>query len=610
MRKIFFLLTLFLVCFSSIQAQDISFKASAPGSVVVGQQFRLTYTVNSESKDIRIPELPDFDILMGPSVSTSQSMMISGGQSSSTITNTYTYILMAKAEGSFTIPSASVKVKNSEYKSNSLTVKVLPQDKSATAASNQPQGDDGVSSAKGSVGADEIFVRMHVAKNSVYENEGFLVTFKLYSLYDVAGFESLKYPEFDGFLSQEIELPNERQMSLENYNGRNYRTIVLKQVVLYPQQSGKITIGAGKYDVVVRVRSQQRMRSIFDDFFESYSNVKRSLSTAAANVDVKPLPSAGKPASFSGAVGDFKMNSSISNNDMKSNESVTVKVNISGNGNIKLIKNPEIIFPNDFEIYDPKVDLNIKTTANGVSGSKNIEYLAIPRYPGDFTIPGAEFSYFDPKTGTYKTLSTETFKLHVEKGAEGSGGQQFFPSSSNKEDVKFLGKDILYIKTKDISFSKKGNYFYGNTMYILCYLIPAILFIAFFIVYRKQAKENANIALVRTKKANKVAAKRLKLANKFLKENKKEAFYEEVLRALWGYLSDKLSIPQAELTKDNVESELTKYGVSEELIKEFMEILNTCEFARYAPVQDSHEMDKLYDNTIQAIDKMENTIKK
>ena len=597
---------------------QVTFKASAPNAVVVGQQFRLSYTVNDEGKDIRIGELSDFDILYGPSVSRSMSQSFINGQTSSEVSNTFTYTLMAKKEGTFEIPAASIKVGNSEYKSNKLSIKVLPPDKAGSANSGSSQGQSnqsqqsGASQGSGNISADEVFVRMHVSKNSIYENEGFLVSFKIYSLYDIQGFESVKFPEFEGFVAQEIDLPEERQLNLENYNGRNYRTYMLKQTVLYPQRSGTLTIPSGKVDVVLRVRTQQRVRSIFDDFFDTYSNVKKTLTINSGTVNVKPLPS-GKPASFSGAVGDFKMNASINTETLKTNEAVTIKIDISGNGNIKLIKNPEVVFPNDFEIYDPKVNLNIKTTTSGVSGSKTIEYLAIPRYAGDFTIPAASFSYFDPKSGSYKTLSSPEYKLHVEKGAGGnaSGADgQVYNNFSNKEDLKFLGKDIRYIKTKGFSFSKKNDIFFGKISYTLWYLIPAILFIVYFIINRKQAKENSNIALVRTKKANKVASKRLKLAGKLLRENKKEEFYDEVLKAVWGYLSDKLNIPVSELTKDNVESELTKYGVSESLIKEFMDILNTCEFARYAPSQESQAMDKLYDSTVSAINKMESTIKK
>ena len=604
MRKLIFLFILFIGACLNAAAQNVSFVASADKAVVSGQQFRLTYTLTTggdKGKDIRVPDVENIELLFGPTLSQQgTSTNIVNGSVSTSFNAIYTCVLTAKKEGTFTIPPASIKVGNSEYKSNSLEIKVLPPDQEAAAASqNQSssrQGQSGISS-------EDVFIRAEVSKRSVYENEGFLITYKLYSLLDVTGFESVKFPEFEGFVSQEIELPENRQLSLENYNGRNYRTFTLKQTILFPQRAGTITIGAGKFEPVARVRSQQRMRSIFDDWLDSYQNVKASLTTSPINIEVKPLP-AGKPASFNGAVGSYKMTSSISANRLKTNDAVTVNVVISGNGNLKLLKNPEIRFPNDFETYDPIVKTDLKVSANGVSGTRTIEYNAIPRYAGDFTIPPANFSFFDPKTGTYKTLSTDEYTLHVEPGEGGSGNAPIV-NASNKEDIRFLGKDIRFIKTSGYDFHK-GGFFYGTWKYLIFYLAPFLLFIVFFIIYRKQAAENANIALVRTKKANKVASRRLKTAAKYLKENKKEEFYDEILKAVWGYLSDKLNIPVSSLTKDNVEMNLSHYGTSEELIKEFMDVLNTAEFARFAPAQGSDAMDDLYNSSVRTIDRCEN----
>jgi hypothetical protein len=603
MRKLVFLFFLLLTIALNIKGDEIVFKASAPNAVVVGQQFQLSFVVNAEGKDLRVQEMPDFDVLFGPSQSKAYSSTWVNGQSKSETTVTFTYVLLAKNEGTFNIPPATIKVNNANFTSNALIVKVLPQDQAnAAAQSNASTPASGVSDK-------DLFVSMQVSKRSVYEQEGFLVTFKLYSKNTQVNLSGVKFPEFEGFLAQEIELPAEKQWSMENYNGSNYYIATLKQTVLYPQRSGRITIETGKLDVKVRVRTQQRARSFFDDFFDTYQDVNKTLTTAPVTIDVKPLPS-GKPASFANAVGDYKMSAGINANQVKANEAVVVKLSISGTGNIRLVKNPEVTFPNDFDIYDPKVENNIRTTAAGVSGTKTIEYMAIPRYAGDFEIPAVQFSYFDTKTGTYKTLSSETFRLHVEKGEGGEGNAPVVSNFGNRENVRYLGQDIRYLKVKNINFQSNADLFFGSFMYYMCYLVPALLFIVFFIIYRKQVKENANIALVRTKKANKMAVRRLKNAGKLLKENKEEEFYDEVLRALWGYLSDKLNILQSNLTRDNVEAELTRYGVSESLISEFIEILNSCEFARYAPSQASDAMDKLYESTIDAIGKMENTIKR
>ncbi len=604
MRKLVFYFVLLLSVGWMQAANDITFKASAPSTVAMGEQFRLTYTVNAEAKDLRVQSMPDFDVLMGPSQSVSHSSSWVNGESTSETTVSFTYILMPKKEGTFQIAPATVKVNGANYTSNELTIRVLPEDK--TAKSNTSDGEDNATS----IGKDDFFIRMIVSDRDVYEQEGLLVTFKLYAARP-CNLSRAKFPDFAGFLAQEVDLPEQKQWEKDNYNGRNYFTVTLKQTVLYPQRSGEIKIDGGEVDAVIPVATQRKIRSIFDDFFDAYQEVNKKLTTSPVTINVKPLPS-GKPASFSGAVGTFSMSSNISTNNLKTNEAVTVKVTISGSGNLKLVKNPEVQFPNDFEIYDPKVDISSKTTTSGVSGTKTIEYMAIPRYAGDFEIPAIEFSYFDVKTNSYRTIKSEPYQLHVEKGEGNEGDAPVVANfSTNKENVKFLGKDIRYLKTDGFHFSPKGkDLFVGSLSYILWYLVPLLLFIIFSVLYRKQIKENADVARVRTKKANKIAVKRLKNAGKLMKENKKEEFYDEVLRALWGYLSDKLNIPQAELTKDNVEAELTKYGVDEILMKEFMDILNTCEFARYAPSQASDAMDKLYTLTVDAIGKMENTIKK
>lgn len=608
MRRLVFLFVLFSIGYMA-KAQDVTFKASSPEAVVIGERFNLTYKINAEGKDFRAPEFPGFDVLMGPTPAFSYTQSNNGSTTVSETSLTYTYVLLPKQEGTFNIAPATIKAKNANYTSNALVIKVLPKDKASDASGAAAQSEGGgASSSTSAINKESLFVKMIVSERNVYEQEGFLVTFKIYSLFD-CGLESVKFPEFEGFHAQEIDLPN-KQWTLENYNGRNYRTAVLKQTVLYPQRSGKITIDSGRFGIMVRVQSQKKVKSIFDDFFDSYQDVQKDVETAPVTIDVKSLPS-GKPASFSGAVGNFTMTSSISSDHVKTNEAVTIQVKIAGNGNVKLIKNPTVEFPNDFEAYDPKVENDMKTTVSGVIGDRVIEYMAIPRYAGDFTIPPVEFSYFDVKSGTYKTLSSSPYMLHVEKGSETESTPGTVISNfSNKESVKYLGQDIRYLKMNGFHFAPKNELFFGSFLYVMCYVIPLILFIIFFIVYRKQVKENSDIALVRTKKANKIAIRRLKIAGKLLKDNKKEEFYDEVLRTLWGYLSDKLNISQASLTKDNVETELIKYGVDESLIKEFMDILNTCEFARYAPSQTSQAMDKLYELTIDAMGKMENTIKR
>ncbi|PNE28249.1 BatD protein [Tannerella sp. oral taxon 808] len=593
-----------------MKADGVTFRASAPSAVVMGQQFQLTYTVNTEgATSLRTPDLSAFEVLMGPSSSVSRSMQIINGQTSSSYSQTFTYVLMPKKEGTFNIGPGSIKIKNANYSSNSLVVKVLPPDKAGSASgggrSNGGSGSGGASQGSTSVGTNELFVRMNVSNRSIYEQEGFLVTFKIYSLYDV-DLDDIKFPEFEGFLAQDIDL--NPQWTLENYNGRNYRTAVFKQTILYPQRSGKITIGAGRFNAIAHVRVK-RSGSLFDELMGGgYQDIRKVLTTAPVTVDVKPLPS-GKPESFNGAVGGYTMKATINSNQAKTNEAVTITVTLTGNGNIKLAKNPTVTFPNDFEVYDPKVETNIRTTTSGSSGTKTIEYIAVPRYAGDFEIPAIRFSYFDPRSGSYKTLTSEPFKLHVEKGPEGAAS----PAVSNygsQESVKYLSKDIRYIKTSHPHFvNARGEIFFGSFTYVLAYVLIALLFAVFFVIYRKQMKENADLAFVRTKRANKVALRRLKTAEKLMKAGSREAFYDEISRTLWGYLSDKLNIPQADLTRENVGNELASFGADETLAKDLMQILDTCEFARYAPSQASDALDTLYRQTADAIGRMENIIK-
>jgi len=610
-QKIYLLL--FALLFAGVaNANEVSFQAVAPNAVVQGERFQLKYVLSDEGSDLRIPSMPDFDVLMGPSTSSSMSMQMINGKTTRTYTITYTYVLLPQKEGTFNIAPATVKVKGATYSSNSLSIKVLPPDQ--TRSSTQQQGGGTSSSSQqaqtstSAAGIDDgLFVRLYLSKSSAYEHEGILATVKLYTLYDM-GLDNVKLPEFEGFMVQEVELPQEKQWSMEHHNGRNFRSVVLKQVVLFPQRSGKITIGSGKFDAVVRVRNQQSSRSIFDDFFNTYQDVKKTIYSPPVSVDVKPLPF-GKPASFSNSAGSYTMTSSISANKVKANEAVTIRVKIAGEGNIKLIKTPTIGFPNGFEAYDPKINTDVRVSASGVRGSKSFEFYAIPRYEGQFEIPAVEFSYFDLKSNSYKTLSGEPFHLTVEKGEGGSGSSTVINNFSNKEQVRLLGEDIRFLKTNTFSYHKPGRYLFASLAYWLWYIIPALLSAGFFVIFRKKMKENANIALQRTKKANKVATKRLKRAAVLLRDNKKEGFYEELHKALWGYISDKLNIPFADLTKESISIELSNYGVGDGLITEFVDILNICEYARFAPVGGEEGMSGLFERTSKAIGLMENTIK-
>ncbi len=611
MRKTFFLwIILLTVCFHAYADGKVSFTASAPDAVAVGDQFRLSYTVTTQNvRDFRAPSIKGFDVLMGPSRSQQSSVQIINGTTTSSSSITFTYILMASSEGSFTIPGATVSANGSQLVSNSVHIKVLPADHQSSGSaggSRRSSGSASRASSGTSVSSQDLFITATATKTTVYEQEAFLLTYKIYTLVDLRGFDNVKLPDFKGFHSQETELPNNRKWSLEHYKGRNYQTTIFRQFVLFPQQSGKLTIDAARFDASIAKATQSA--DPFDAFFNgggNYVEVKKTLMTPKVTIDVKPLPA--KPADFSGGVGEFNMTSTINSKSVRTNDAVTIKVIISGTGNLKLMSNPEIKFPDNFETYDPKVDNKFRLTNSGLSGSKVIEYLVIPRDPGNYKIPAAKLTYFDSKSHSYKTLNTEEYDLHVEKGA--GNAAQAIANFTDKEDLKVLNEDIRYIKQNDVKMQPKGDFFFNSLIYWCLYIIPAIAFIIFFIMYRNQILANANIAKMRTKKANKIAVKRMKLAGKLLAANKKDEFYDEVLKALWGYISDKLSIPVSRLSKDNIEDELQKYGVEDSLIKDFISALKDCEFARFAPGDDNQAMDHIYSMSLEVISKMENSIR-
>jgi tetratricopeptide (TPR) repeat protein len=604
-RFLFFLIGLFSISIYVTEAQVV-FKASAPATVVEGDQFRLSYILNEDGKDLRLPDISDFDILFGPSTSTSFSQRTINGKTTSERAVTYTYILVPKKTGIFTIEPASINVKGSNYQSNSLSIEVLPPDKNSNqgGTSGSENSESSSSASTSTVSESDAFIRAIVSNNSPFEQQGFTVTFRLYTTLNVVNFGRIQFPEFEGFMVEEIEVPSNQQLKMERYYGRNYYTADLRKTLLFPQRSGQITIPYGSIEMVFSVPSGKSVSTFFGSQ-ELMADVRKNIVTNPLNINVKPLPG-DKPSNYSNAVGTFTFNPSISSTEIKANEAITLRLEISGTGNMKLLRNPELQFPNNFEVYDPVVTNSLNVTSNGLTGIRVIEYMAIPRYEGSYTIPSVDFGYFDLNTNSYKTLSTPEYELQIAKGDTGSASANNFV---NQQDVK-VEQDIRFLKTGEPSFVSLSNFFVGSLYYWLWYIVLSLLLIVYFIVNRKKAKENANVALMRNKKATKIAIKRLKLAEKYLRDHNKESFYDEVLRAIWGYFSDKLAIPVAQLSKDTIETELLKNGISGDLANKFMNILHTCEFARYAQVESDAEMDRIYHDTLDAIGQMENRLKK
>ncbi|MBQ0154204.1 MAG: protein BatD [Bacteroidales bacterium] len=598
-------LSLSLLLLLPLMADEVEFRAQAPGKVVAGKPFQLTYTINQRARDLQAPEFTGFEYLAGPYTSQSSSTSFVNGHRTSTFTLTYTYTLLGNTPGDFTINPATITSDGQQYTSNGVRITVLPPDEQPTSSSTSKSISERPEAS--STSSSDIFVRTIVNKTNVYEQEALQISYRLY----VAGVDfaqmgnTLKLPEMTGFLKQEMELGN-RQFELEHYNGRNYQAVTLFSYLLYPQHSGDIEIDAAQFEAILRVQTHQQVRSIFDDFFGTYENVSRALTAPAVTIHVKPLPS-GKPAGFSGAVGQFTITPSISTTDIQANEAVTLSLNIRGTGNMKLIKTPAVDWPEGFEPYDPKVTNNFKPSNSGFTGNKSIEYLAIPRAAGDYTIPELSFSYFDIQEGKYKTLSTPAYTLHVRRapGQTTDGEQVQTYTNVNKEDIKQLGSDIRYINTAEqpLIYTPEREPLSISTILLIDMLI-FLLSMLVLLIGRKLIKDNADQMGRRYKRANKVAQKRLKTAQLLLNGDN-QAFYAEIEKAAFSYLSDRLRIPTADMTKDNIADLLRQKAVPESLIKQVNEVLSTAEFARYAPTTGA-EKQALYDATTQIINQLEN----
>lgn len=621
MKKFIIIIFVTLLSFTNGMAEDVLFEAKAPKQVISGRPFQLAYTVNAKGRNFEAPQFVDFEHMAGPYTSSSSSTTFVNGKRTSSFQMTYTYTLKANKEGTFTIGPASIIVSGEEYISNGVRITVLPPDQEESTHTQQSQQTSSQQSRQqnkqvNNTAEQDIFIRTIVSKTRVHEQEALLLTYRLYfHNVDVAQFtNNTKLPDFTGFLKQDIE-QQDIQSELEHYNGRNYQTANLYTTLLYPQHAGDIQIAPATFEAVLRVATREPIRSIFDGFFDSYQNVVKEIKSPGVTIHVESLPN-NKPASYSGGVGQFSLNSSISTQQLNINEAVTIHLDIKGNGNMKLLKTPSIDWPDGFEAYDPKVTNQYKPTSSGVIGTKSVEYLAIPRASGTYTIPPIKFAYFDIKENAYKVLTTPEYTLQVNKNAQDTESDPMVVSNYTtvaKEDIKQLGNDIRYIYTNNLEHSngktkaKEHTWInYGDITFWLCYLIPLIIAIILFIIFHKQIKENADLSRVRYKHANKVAQKRLKKAKELMNHNNQSAFYEEIERAAWSYLSDRLTIPTADLTKDNIADILKQKNVPQDLITRVRNLLSEAEFARYTPAAIQHTMKDLYQETTELINQLEN----
>ena len=605
-RKIKILLILLLVGYGA-SADNIRFTMEAPEAVAVGDQFRLSFTLNESGSDLQLPDLSNFDLLMGPSTSQSSSFQMINGKTTQSTSFSYIFVLRAKKEGKFTIRPASIKVDGKTYESNSLDIQVVkgqPQQQQSSAAQQGSQAQE--ATPTGNISKENLFVRLSLDKSSVSKGEQIRATVKLYISQNVPlnGFDEVKLPSYEGFWTKEIDVPQQVNFTREVYNGKIYQVGILKKTILFPQQTGNIKIDPFEITCLVRQKVRQQ-QGLFDDFFDNYRVVKAKVVSDPITVNVKDLPN--QPANYSGAVGNFNFTGALDKTDIKSNEAVTLKLTVNGSGNLTLINPPKIELPEDFEAYEPKTNQNTVANDNGLSGSVSFEYLFIPRFAGNFKIPAIEFVYFNPSTRQYETRSTQAFTLNVQKGSDDQNAAVV--NSYSKEGVKMIGKDIRFIKQNTSELQPKGSSFYGTLGFYSVYGLSLLAFSLVYVVNRKKIKESANLALVRNKRANKIALKRLKAAAGHMKNNKAELFYESVIKALWGYLSDKLSIPVADLNRERASANLLKRGIDQVVVDELMRLIDDCEFARFAPAAYSGTMKEMYDGAAKVMDIFEKQIK-
>ena len=604
MRRFYsILLTLFAV---TITATAQKLVAGAPSHVSVGEQFRLTYTINTQDVDnFRAGNFPDaFEVLMGPSTSRQSSFQMVNGHTTSSSSITFTYIVCANKNGTFTIPPAQIRCDGKVVKSNSVKINVSGRQQAQRGGGGGGYDGEPQMRPSGShISGSDLFIKVSANKQRVHEQEPILLTYKVYTLVQLTRLDG-KMPDLKGFHTQEVQLPQQKSFKVETYNGRPYRTVTWSQYVMFPQMTGKLEIPSITFDGTVVM--QNRDIDPFEAFFNGgsgYVEMKKKIKAPGITIQVDPLPN--RPADFSGGVGKFNISAQLTPASIKTNDAVTLRVIVSGVGNLKLIKEPVVVFPKDFDRYDAKVTDKTKLTANGVEGSMIYDFIAVPRNAGKYEIPPVKFVYYDTSTNKYATIESKGFTLNVAQGAKGGGVSDF-----TGQDVDLLNKDIRHIKTTPEELHGVNEFFFGSTSYWVTLALLAIAFISLFVIFRQRAIDNANIGKMRGKKANKVATKRLRVANKLMTAGRSSEFYDEVLRALWGYVGDKLNMPVESLSRENISQRLSEREVSEANVKLFISALDECEFERYAPGDAKGNMNKTFNAAMTAIENIEDTMKK
>ena len=586
-----------LLCVLTASAQN-SFTADAPAVVSTDEIFRVVFTATYEGgkvSDFVPPSFEGLEVLAGPVSSTSTSFQSINGQSSTTHTHSYTYTVRAVQEGKVTLGAASVKIGKETYSTEPRTIEAVKgqvPDQGSAAAGGQRQS-----------AGEDLMLRMSVSKTRAVVGEPVIVTLKLYVQSSaISGFEDVRFPTFDGFWSQEIDAPQNIQFVRENYNGQVYNAALLRRYMLLPQQTGALTIDPSELVCLLQVRAEQTgPRSIFDDFFSSYQTIRKRVTSEPVTINVSALP-AGAPASFTGGVGSFRLSAGFDSDSVAAHEATSLKITISGTGNINLVDAPKVQLPADFEVYDVRKTENISTGESGSTGTLTFEYPFIPRAPGVFDIDPVEFTYYDIAAGRYRTLSSGPLRLKVGEGTRTDAA--VIPSGVSKRSVESLGEDIRFISTVP-RLKKAGRMMVGSPAMLIIPVVIVLAAAAVWILLSRSIARRSDVAGTRNRKAMKVARARLKNASAFLRQGLYSAFYEELHKALHGYISDKLMLPVADLTRERIGEELRSRGKDEAVIQELSDILDACEYARYAPASGSEAMEKHYQQAVKVISQIE-----
>lgn len=600
MKKILTYNFLLLFLVASLNAQDIKVEAEYPSVVEAGQQFRVAWTVNTRGGQFSAPSFEGFYKLMGPQTSFSSSTQIINGKMSQQTTYSHQYYLQALEEGNYVIPPASYTIKNKTYYSDSIHIEVV-----GSAAGRQNIEEDGEEGSPVTATGKDIFLDLSLSRKEVYMGESVTATVKIYTRVDLSGINEIKYPSFSGFLKTDIETPALTSLKQENINGTIYGTGVIQRFLLFPQVTGEVTIDPVQISVLVRQKTGET-DPFFGDFFATYQTVPKAVVSPVVKINVKPLPGT-RPDDFSGVVGKLDMKAGIDKDTVDVNDAVNLKITVSGSGNLKLASAPELTLSPDIEVYDPKVSDNIRNSINGTSGQRTFEYLLIPRHHGDFSIPPVTYSYFNTSNGKYETLTTNEFNFHARRGSDQGTGITVY-GGLNKEDVKYMGQDIRFIKPEIGKLTRQADIIITKQAFYSIYAIAFLLFIGVIVARREHIRRNADITAVKNRRAGKIAGKRLREASACMKRDEMDRFYEEVLKAIWGYLSDKLNIPVSDLTRNNALAALREKGIKEDILENMIKILDTCEYARYAPSGSGSEAAEIYEATSRFIRSVENTI--